>query len=165
MTEEAEDHAGNDIAPVTRESPSDRRDAARQQFSPVLIVLTALATAGVLIYAKFLLDPSNRGDLLPWLIVIAAEGVLVVHALLAMWTVLSAAATRATTTTGLRRSALSTRRSPTRRRSLGGQRVGVEVFVTVYGEPVEVVRRTVAAALASAGGTAPGCSTTAGPTR
>ena len=80
----------NDIARVTRDSPADRRAATRQEFSPVLIVITALAAAGVLIYARFLLDPGNRGDLLPWLVVIAAEGVLVVHALFAMWTMLSA---------------------------------------------------------------------------
>ena len=82
----------NDIARVTRDSPAaTTRWPPGSEFSPVLIVLTALAAAGVLIYAKFLLDPGHRGDLLPWLIVIAAEGVLVVHALLAMWTVLSAA--------------------------------------------------------------------------
>ena len=80
----------NDIARVTRQSPADRRVATRQQYSPVIIVITALAAAGVVIYARFLLDPGNRGDLLPWLLVIAAEGVLVVHALLAMWTMLSA---------------------------------------------------------------------------
>ena len=80
----------NDFARVTRDSPAARRAATRQEFSPVLIVITALAAAGVLIYARFLLDPGNRGDLLPWLVVIAAEGVLVVHALFAMWTMLSA---------------------------------------------------------------------------
>ena len=141
----------NDIAPVTRDSPSDRRLAARERFSPVLIVLTALAAAGVLIYAKFLLDPSHRGDLLPWLIVIAAEGVLVLHALLAMWTVLSAARDPRDYHYWATKDALYDRLDPTQVLSLGDRRVEVEVFVTVYGEPVEVVRRTVAAALAIRG--------------
>ena len=141
----------NDIAPVTRVSPSDRRLAARERFSPVLIVLTALAAAGVLIYAKFLLDPSHRGDLLPWLIVIAAEGVLVLHALLAMWTVLSSGRDPRDYHYWATKDALYDRLDPTRVLSLGDKRVEVEVFVTVYGEPVEVVRRTVAAALAIRG--------------
>ena len=143
--------AYNDIAPVTRDSPSDRRLAARERFSPVLIVLTALAAAGVLIYAKFLLDPSHRGDLLPWLIVIVAEGVLVLHALLAMWTVLSAARDPRDYHYWATKDALYDHLDPTRVLSLGGKPVGVEVFVTVYGEPVEVVRRTVAAAVAIRG--------------
>jgi len=141
----------NEIAPVTRDSPSDRRLAAREQFSPVLIVLTVLAATGVLIYAKFLLDPSHRGDLLPWLMVIAAEGVLVLHALLAMWTVLSAARDPRGYHYWVTKDALYDRLDPTQVLSLGDKRVEVEVFVTVYGEPVEVVRRTIAAALAIRG--------------
>ena len=47
----------NDLARVTRQSPADRRASTRPQYSPLLIVITALATAGVLIYARFVLFP------------------------------------------------------------------------------------------------------------
>ena len=123
----------NDIARVTRDSPADRRAATRQAYSPVLIVLTALAAAGVLIYARFLLDPGNRGDLLPWLVVIAAEGVLVVHALFAMWTMLSARDPRDYHYWTMQ-ARLYDPANPDRTLALDGRQVGVEVFVTVYGE-------------------------------
>ena len=140
----------NDIARITRQSPADRRATTRPQYSPLLIVITALATVGVLIYARFLLDPAYRGDLLPWLLVLAAEGALILHALLAMWTMLSAKDPRSFQywTTKER---LGDFDDPASGLSLNGTEVGVEVFVTVYGEPVEVVRRTVRAALAIRG--------------
>jgi cellulose synthase (UDP-forming) len=141
----------NDIARLTRDSPADRRAATRQEFSPVLIVITALAAAGVLIYARFLLDPGNRGDLLPWLVVIAAEGVLVVHALFAMWTMLSATRDPRSYHYWATQERLYDPADRHRALALDGRKVGVEVFVTVYGEPVEVVRRTLEAALAIRG--------------
>ncbi|HET9998896.1 MAG TPA: glycosyltransferase [Nocardioides sp.] len=141
----------SDIARLTRESPADRRVATRQQYSPVIIVITALAAAGVVIYAHFLLRPGTRGDLLPWLLVIAAEGVLVVHALLAMWTMLSATKDPRSYQYWATKERLYDPSDPERRLILDGQEVGVEVFVTVYGEPVPVVRRTVEAALAIRG--------------
>jgi len=141
----------DDIARQSRQTPDDRRNATRQQHSPVLIVITALATDGVLIYARFLLDPGNRGDLLPWLLVIVAEGVLIIHALLAMWTMLSATKDPRGYHYWATRERLFDSTGRERAPSLDGQPVRVEVFVTVYGEPVEVVRRTVRAALAIRG--------------
>lgn len=140
-----------DITRVTRDTPADRRTATRQSFSPVLIVITALAAVGVLLYARFLLDPANRGDLLPWLIVIAAEGVLVVHALFAMWTMLSASRDPRNYQYWTTRERLYEPDDPEGTVRLDQREVGVEVFVTVYGEPVEVVRRTLEAALAIRG--------------
>ena len=57
--------------------------------SPVMILLVLVATLGILLYGQFLLNPANRGDLLPWLLVIGAETVLVATALLSMWTILA----------------------------------------------------------------------------
>ena len=54
-----------------------------------MILLVVVATIGVLAYGAFLLDPRNRGDLLPYAMVIVAETILVAHALLSMWTILS----------------------------------------------------------------------------
>ncbi|MDZ5663375.1 glycosyltransferase [Nocardioides sp. S-58] len=141
----------DDIARVTRQSPADRRLSTRLAYSPLLIVITAMATAGVLIYARFLLDPAYRGDLLPWLLVLVAEGVLVAHALLAMWTMLSATKDPRSFQYWTTKERLYDGPEPDRALSLDGAVVGVEVFITVYGEPVEVVRRTVQAALAIRG--------------
>ena len=141
----------NDIARVTRDSPADRRTATRQSFSPVLIVITALAAVGVLLYARFLLDPANHGDLLPWLVVIAAEGVLVLHALFAMWTMLSASRDPRSFQYWTTRERLYDPDDVAGTLTLDHREVGVEVFVTVYGEPIEVVRRTLEAALAIRG--------------
>lgn len=140
-----------DIAPATRESPAERRVRTRQEFSPVIIVITVLATAGVLLYAQFLLRPSIRGDLLPWLLVIVAEGVLVVHALLAMWTMLSATRDPRDYHYWSTRERLWNPEDGEQQLRLDGTEVGVEVFITVYGEPEAVVRRTVAAAMAMRG--------------
>ncbi len=141
----------DDFARVTRVSPDDRRSATRDQQSPVLIAMTVLATVGVLVYAAFLLSPSNRGDMLPWLLVMAAEGVLVAHALLAMWIVLSAGRDPRGYHYWDTRDRLFGRTGLEGPLSLSGGEVTVEVFVTVYGEPVPVVRRTVEAALAIRG--------------
>lgn len=141
----------DDIARITGQSPDDRRRSTRLQYSPLLIVITALATIGVLIYARFLLDPAYRGDLLPWLLVLAAEGVLLVHALLAMWTMLSATKDPRSYHYWQTKERLYDLEASARTLALDGAGVGVEVFVTVYGEPIEVVRRTVRAALAIRG--------------
>ena len=136
--------------------PESRRAAVTQNYSPILIVLTLLATLGVLMYAKFLLAPSNHGDVLPWLIVIVAEGILVIHAILAMWTILSGARDPRDYKYFSARDALYVN-AETRTRSaraanegmlhLNGRPVTVDVFITVYGEPIETIRRTATAAM------------------
>ena len=145
----------DDILRVDHHVPATRRAASAQHYSPLLIVLTILATVGVLLYAAFLLDPGNRGDLLPWSVVVLAEGVLVVHTLLTMWTVLSGTKDPRDYAYWATKEALFLRRRdepPSRwQLALSGRPVSVEVFVTVYGEPVETVRRTVTAALAIRG--------------
>ena len=57
-------------------------------YSPLMMLLTVLSTLGVLYYGWFLWRPENRGDMLPWLLVITAESILVLHGLAAMWTIL-----------------------------------------------------------------------------
>ncbi|HEU5037728.1 MAG TPA: glycosyltransferase [Nocardioides sp.] len=141
----------DDYSRVTQQSPEDRRAATRQQYSPVLIVITALAVGGVLLYARFLLDPGNRGDLLPWMIVIVAEGVLVLHALLAMWTMLSATKDPRSFHYWTSKQRLYDLGGTDSGLQLDGKAVSVELFITVFGEPLDVVRRTAEAALAVRG--------------
>ena len=151
----------NDLVQVDDLDPEARREAVVDRSSPVVLLITVLATLGVLAYGVFLLNPANRGDLLPWLLVITAEAVLVFHALMAMWTML----------VGYGRTprfavldASKNLYEPRRNERLGltdrptewplhvnGQIVSVDVLITVYGEPLDVIRRTVTAAMAIRG--------------
>ncbi|WP_029289264.1 glycosyltransferase [Cellulomonas sp. HZM] len=129
--------------------------------SPSMVMLVLLASAGIVVYAIFLLNPANRGDWLPYGMVIAAETVLVVHALLAMWTVLSA---------GYDPRGFAFHHAQDRLYGIGeiiGERaedrpqdwqmhlddwpVSIDVFVTTYGEDLATIRATVEAAVAMTG--------------
>ena len=79
----------HDYARVDQHVPLTRRAETANPYPPVLILITLIATLGIIRYAAFLLAPGNRGDLLPYLLVVVAELILVVHALLSMWTILS----------------------------------------------------------------------------
>jgi len=120
--------------------------------SPVLTLLVLISTIGILVYSAFLLNPDNRGDFLPYVMVISAESILVFHALLAMWTILAGSTDPKDYDYHRTRKALFGRASTGDRRDwplqINDQRVFVDVFITVYGEDIDVIRRTVTAALA-----------------
>jgi hypothetical protein len=146
----------NDLQLVDGVAPGQRRRATRNPFSPIVLIVTILATLGVLAYGAFLLNPSARGDLLPWIIVIVAETVLVFHALMAVWTMLVGYGRRPPFSffeaqAKLYDVKLNWRLGLADRPErwpvfLDGAQVNVAVFVTVYGEPLEVIRRTAVAA-------------------
>lgn len=147
----------HDYARVDHHVPLTRRAETANPYPPVLILITLLATIGIIRYAVFLLAPGNRGDLLPYLLVVVAELILVVHALLSGWTIL-------TGTKGPRdfayyeaRSDLFDRRPTASGHPrpphewpivIDGREVTVDVFIPVYGEDVSVIRKTAVAALA-----------------
>ncbi len=144
--------------PQARPARSTESQAAQ---SPSLVLMVLLASAGIVVYAVFLLNPDNRGDWLPYSMVIAAETVLVVHALLAMWTVLSAghdprsfafhhAQDRMYDVADIVRAGVEDRPHEWQM-YLGNRPVEVDVFITTYGEDLETIRRTVTAALAMQG--------------
>jgi cellulose synthase (UDP-forming) len=129
--------------------------------SPVMILLVLIATLGILFYAQFLLNPANRGDLLPYLMVIGAEAVLILQALFSMWTILSGGAdprdfdfhqTQETLydQAAIERDGLqgSPEQWPI---VIAGKRVVVEVFITVYGEDLAKIETTTRASLAMQG--------------
>ena len=138
-----------------------RRARTFNPHSPVMILLTVIATLGVLFYAKFLLDPGNRGDALPFTMVIVAESVLIFQALLAMWTILSGAGSPRDYAYYSARSSLLDRTWAMRHGAvdspelwpvrLDGEQVAVDVFITTYGEEPATIRRTAAAAMAMKG--------------
>ena len=139
--------------------PGGPRPAPRTAYTPVLILLTVIAALGVLLYAGFLFNPSNRGDWLPYSMVIVAETILIGQALLAMWTILSGAASPRDYAYFAAQEALF---DPVEVADTGappwewpiriaGREVLVDVFITVYGEAPETIRRTATAALAMTG--------------
>ncbi|MDB6427818.1 glycosyltransferase family 2 protein [Curtobacterium sp. 20TX0008] len=129
--------------------------------SPVMVLIVLVATLGVMAYAVFLLDPANRGDFLPYGLVIVAESVLVGQALLSMWTILSGGAdprdfafhhTQDTLfdRDTIERDGLTDQphRWPMHVR---GRQVEIDVFITVYGEELSKIAATVRAAVAMRG--------------
>ncbi|HEY5822378.1 MAG TPA: glycosyltransferase family 2 protein [Propionibacteriaceae bacterium] len=126
-----------------------------------MILICLIATLGILLYAQFLLNPNNRGDFLPYLLVITAETILVVHALLAMWTILSGARSPRDFAFHEAKSELFDKKANKRagvKESpeqwpilLSGREISVDVFITVYGEELAKIRTTATAAMAIKG--------------
>ena len=148
------DLAGGDAQVLT-----ERRALSSSAYTPVMILLTVIAALGVLLYATFLLNPANRGDLLPYAMVILAETILILQALLAMWTILSGAASPRDYAYFAARDSLFDpvwvarhgESMPDWPVVISGREVLVDVFITVYGEPIETIRRTASAAQAMTG--------------
>jgi cellulose synthase (UDP-forming) len=130
-----------------------------ENHSPSLILLVIVGVIGILVYAGFLLSPSRRGDFLPYSLVIVAESILIAHGLFSMWTILSGLKSPRDFSFHQAKSDLFGRRGATREGTpenerpmyLNGGKVSVDVFVTVYGEDLDVVRKTVTAAVAMRG--------------
>ena len=160
----AHDHPGDALAAVVDGGDLTGRHEETTRTrgpSPSLMALVLLATMGVIAYAAFLLNPAHRGDMLPYLLIVVAEAVVILNALLAMWTILSSgydphdssfhhASNHLFDPEEIVREGIQDRPElwPMH---LGGRPVTVEVFITTYGEPVDVLRRTVVAALAMKG--------------
>jgi cellulose synthase (UDP-forming) len=96
----------------------------------------AVALAVTLYYMIFLLNPEYRGDVWVWALVLFAEGVTIFNALAMWWTVL----------------VFVPRPDPPevyawRRQLLAGElKPTIDIFITVYGEPLEIILETVRAA-------------------
>ena len=129
--------------------------------SPTLALFVLIATVGVLAYTFFLLNPANRGDWLPYGLVITAEVILVAQALVSMWTILSGgidprdfafhhSQERLFDAAAIEKE--GTDAHPERWGVfLEDARIGIDVFITVYGENVATIRRTAIAAIAMRG--------------
>ena len=124
--------------------------------SPTLLLFVLVASIGVLTYTAFLLNPDNRGDWLPYSLVITAEMVLVLQALVSMWTILSGgqdprtfnfhhSQERLFDAAAIER--LDILDSPHAWPLYLGERIlSVDVFITVYGEPLAKIEQTARAA-------------------
>nr|MCU0302171.1 glycosyltransferase [Candidatus Nanopelagicales bacterium] len=145
---------------LPEDSPPTLSDPAKAS-SPSLILLVVLASLGVLLYAAFLLRPEHRGDLLPYALVITAETWIIVQAMLSLWTILSSghdprgfhfhqSRRMLFDPAGIAEAGIQD--EPHRwALHLHEELTTVDVFITTYGEDIEVVRRTITAALAIRG--------------
>ena len=131
-----------------RTNAYDQHAAARSGPTPVMTLVVIIATIGILLYSTFLLSPAHRGDPIPYTMVIIAESILVFHALLSMWTILSGA--REPRSFAFH-DAAARLHGPNDRLMLDGRPVDIDVLITAYGEDIGVIRRTVAAAIAIEG--------------
>jgi cellulose synthase (UDP-forming) len=145
----------------TDKTPLPRKVENTAVHSPTLSLFVLIATIGIIGYTLFLLNPANRGDWLPYSFVITAEVMLVTQALVTMWTILSGGVDprdfafhhsqeRIFDAETIERNELSGR-PEVWPMFLNEKPVNVDVFVTVYGETLDTVQKTVAAAVAMRG--------------
>ena len=128
-----------------RASPGDRAVAEFVSSAPQVPPLHRttrlaylLALLAAVTYAAFILQPSNRGDIGPYLVLLGAEIILIGSAALTIWTILAGDGLSESDAVKAQRSELTSGRwSPS-----------VDIFITVYGEPIELVTETIKAALA-----------------
>lgn len=141
---------------VATEPRTGRPAPTGHAHSPSLVMLVLIATVGILAYAHFLLNPASRGDWLPYSLVIAAESILIFQALLSMWTILSGSSDPREFSVHQAQATLIHTRSLARDGlmdqperwplHLGDQPATIDVFITTYGEDLDVIRTTVTAA-------------------
>ena len=131
-------------------------------FSPSLLLMVLVAAIGALLYFQFLVRPDYRGDMVPYVMVIAAESFIIFHALMAMWTILAgtlsprnfgfhdAQAHLYSSNPERKRYTEVINRSPGAANGhymyLHRRPITVDVFITVYGEPLEDIYNTALAA-------------------
>ena len=105
-----------------------------QRSTRLAILLALIAT---LFYLLFLIKPSNRGEPWLWALTLAAEGLTAFHALGTWWTILAHDDRPEPVDVVVRRNDL-------RRGAVATP--SVDVFITAYGEPDDLVMRTATAA-------------------
>jgi cellulose synthase (UDP-forming) len=124
------------------------------------MMLVLVATIGVLLYTTFLFDFSNRGNWIPYLLVLTAESVIILQALISLWTILSSGHNPR----GYRFHNAQTRLyGPQHKNIAPGTdltalpmhlheiEVPIDVYITTYGEELDKIRATVSAAVAMHG--------------
>ena len=79
----------HDYARVDKHVPVTRRAETSNPYSPVMILLSLIATLGILFYAQFLLNPATAATCCRTRWSSSPRSILVTHALLSMWTILS----------------------------------------------------------------------------
>src|SRR4051794_363712 len=98
--------------------------------------VVSVALGVTVFYMIFLLNPAYRGNVWIWALVLFAEGITIFNALAMWWTVLANTSQPDPPEVYAWRRQLTT----------GALAPSIDVFITVYGEPLEIVLVTVRAA-------------------
>jgi len=130
--------------------------------SATLMLLVLMAAIGALVYASFLFNPANKGDIVPYILVIVAESFIIFQALVALWTMLAstydprsykfhAVQDHIFSLEGKRKRYNSVYHDSEYEPNslplyMHHKQVTIDVFITVYGEPVDVIEKTASAA-------------------
>jgi cellulose synthase (UDP-forming) len=135
----------------------------RQIKSPSVTLILFLACIGALVYLGYLITPSFRGDPLPYTLALVAEIFIIFQGLMAFWTILSGRMNprgyeyhnaqdrlfaghtggKSAVKTINESSAKVARRVPM---ELHKKPITIDIFIPVYGEPIEDIRETAIAA-------------------
>lgn len=130
--------------------------------SPAVSLLVGLSIVGAIVYLSYLTKPEYRGDTLPYTMVIVAEVFLIMQGMLSFWTIMNGKFNPRTFEYHNAQDLLfGKRRAKTMIKDLSHmskqesreldlyveyKRKSVDVFIPVYGEPVEEIRQTAIAA-------------------
>lgn len=130
--------------------------------SPTVSFFLGASIVGAITYLFFLLQPSFRGDFLPYIMAIVAEFFLISQAVLTFWTILSGRSNPrhyeyhdsqnklfgSKIGKNFAKRLAEYRPEDTRNLQiyLNGKKQSVDVFIPVYGEPVEEIEATAIAA-------------------
>lgn len=122
-----------------------------QHVSPATLALLLLIGAvGAGYYLTYLLNPANRGDLVPYILVLLAETTIIFQAFMAYWTILAGNYNpKDFQYVGARQKLFGKAKKSVTAGSqlyIREQKATVDVYITVYGEPLATVEQTATAA-------------------
>jgi cellulose synthase (UDP-forming) len=134
----------------------------KQLTSPTVTLILSVATIGAFIYLNYLLQPAYRGDPLPYTLALVAEIFIIIQGLLSFWTILSgrinprnyeyhsAQAKLYDTAVGKTAISILKEQDPSLSRTVPmyvhHKTIKVDVYIPVYGEPIEEIKATAIAA-------------------
>jgi cellulose synthase (UDP-forming) len=134
----------------------------KQLTSPTVTLILTGATIGAFIYLNYLLQPAYRGDPLPYTLALVAEIFIIIQGLLSFWTILSGrmnprnyeyhSAQAKLYNEAVGKSAISILKkqdaeiSRTVPMYVHRKAIKVDVYIPVYGEPIEEIKATAIAA-------------------
>ena len=134
----------------------------KQLTSPTVTLILTIATFGAFIYLNYLLQPAYRGDPLPYTLALVSEFFIITQGLLSFWTILSGrvnprnyeyhSAQAKLYDAPLGKSAIHVLKkqdaevASTVPMYVHHNPISVDVFIPVYGEPIDEIRNTAKAA-------------------
>jgi cellulose synthase (UDP-forming) len=134
----------------------------KQLTSPTVTLILTIATVGAFVYLTYLLQPAYRGDPLPYTLALVAEVFIIIQGLLSFWTILSGrmnprnyeyhSAQAKLYNEAVGKSAISILKEQDREVArtvpmyIHRKPIKVDVYIPVYGEPVDEIEATAIAA-------------------